>query len=1019
MGTQSWLVLLMLVILPVVLTKTTTTSTEEPPKKHIAKADDPLYNKMLPNQLNFLHDDKIPMADNPLFNKMLPNLTENEIEEDDILKRKESFKDVDHGFGKKPLFENSKPIKVVAITPKPAAVTTTTKSAKIVVTPSNKAESTTDDSYEYSDEYDDDEKINFDELGKIMTDKHKDNSANSNLLNKLLKISSTSPPAVITTTTALPLKEIINETNPVKIEELDDSSSYEYNDNDNIETIDFDEISKLLRDHRNRNKKAKDEIDNETDADYTDGEYDELDDDYSIEQDAKSCPRDCICEKNMHAYLVATCSRLDVETQKFSSVITDLQVLDIPPKYPIVLGEDFFKKLGLTRVSSIKISNCTIEYISKTAFSGLTKLYSVNLTNTGIDMIHPDTFVNNTELKLLTLSGNNLHAMQQSNSPFADYMIKSQSIEELHIAKCNLNEILPTAFDELRNIDYINLAGNGLKTLPSTLFDKVDTIEELDLSGNRITKLPKNIFKKTSLAILNLKQNEITANFDFITKDLQKLDLSECKIRTINGQMFEGMEGLTNLILKGNHIKKIQPMAFATLKNLRHIDLSHNDLEQISALTFIGNQKLDVIKLNDNPRLKKLPSEGFVAPSGGKFDTYYIDISNCDINEIGDKVFSTMPQLTRINLSWNNIQAISVGVFSYLNKLMDLDLSNNLITDIDELTFLHNTNLNKLILSGNPIERLSLKTFLPIQYLTELDISDCDLRSLWDSKSVKQGTKVLENLKLLNVSYNEIKTIHHVNLETLVNLKVLDITNNPMVCDQDFKNLIKWLGQKKVSLGGDGDREKAEIKLLGGDNAANLLEWSNFAKSICMPNKQEAIGHLENLEDDDDDDEEDDDDLDEDMENENEFEDDKENAVDSKDHILDDDEYIYDDEDEDNTDEKDILTDAANAIQSIDDAILGGKRNRLEDEEIIIEEPIFASYRYLWPILIIVFSALAVMLLVAKVISMMMQKRGERYRQALLASKNNIVYQKLSEDIYAPTTPKFIHTNSYTPISQV
>lgn len=74
-----------------------------------------------------------------------------------------------------------------------------------------------------------------------------------------------------------------------------------------------------------------------------------------------------------------------------------------------------------------------------------------------------------------------------------------------------------------------------------------------------------------------------------------------------------------------------------------------------------------------------------------------------------------------------------------------------------------------------------------------------------------------------------------------------------------------------------------------------------------------------------------------------------------------------------------------------------------------------SNYNYLKPILIIVFAVLALLIIIGKIVSMMMRRRGERYRQAILASKNSIVYQKLSEDI-GPTTPKF---NRYAPINQV
>ncbi|XP_030558658.1 uncharacterized protein LOC115761138 [Drosophila novamexicana] len=927
------------------------------------------------------------------------------------------------------------------------------------------SKNSTDENYEYDENYDYD-MYNYDSSESEQDDD--DVKDTTSVRPKKAKPSKTSTPKLHPIEESTSSKAKISE-DDVNDNKIDSDSASVNQDDIGVDEDDDDDDD-------------DDEDDDDDDSDFDD-ETDKLtDEEQVVFSENVPCPRYCTCSHNINSYLVATCSRLDPGTQKFGSDITDLVVTNVGPKYPILLGPKFFLQLGLKYVASIKIANCTIEYMHPEAFHGLDELYAVNMTDVGVAIINPDTFAQNKKLRMLTISGNDLSVMSTLH-----YLIKSSSIEELDLSRNNLMELNPSAFSKLTNIVYISLAQNNLQKIPENVFETVDSIEELDLSYNSLKELPANVFNGTALSILHLKYNSFTGDLHFGVKDLQQLDLSFNSIVHVHHSMFDKMPGLTNLNLKGNGITKIQPDSFLTLETLRHIDLSMNELDQVSSMLFFKNAELDVIRLNDNPRLSQLPTDGFLS-SNGIFTVYYLDLSSCAVGALGHKTFSTMPHLTTLKLAWNNINNLPQATFANLTKLIDLDLSNNLISQFDDLLFIENNEITKLNLAGNPITKLSVRLFMPLRQLRSLDVNDCELTSLLTDKQFGVDYKFFETLRSFNASNNSIKRISESDVKVFKNLRSLDITHNPLKCDEDFQQFISYVSlhtqmmpkkmpalanledlasvfqiesqvgwaqlaqevcrHSNISTDEEEDLEKrleeSEKKLDDDENQLLSVMDKSVLDKTKLSNMQNIMKGSASSEDKDKD--KDSDSAEEDLNNGGEEKETNDFAYEDSEY---DDDSDSDEEDDEQTNKQNEKTKTENAFKKyietelkpmikdqglkVEEVDISKETNETfmldklgidsDEEEIIIERGriYYNSSNYLIPTIIVVTCLLVILLGLAKMVAMILRKRGERYRMAILASKNSFVYQKLTEDIVKPTSnePKQPKVHRYAPINQV
>lgn len=105
-------------------------------------------------------------------------------------------------------------------------------------------------------------------------------------------------------------------------------------------------------------------------------------------------------------------------------------------------------------------------------------------------------------------------------------------------------------------------------------------------------------------------------------------------------------------------------------------------------------------------------------------NTEKIAIKDTKLENINEKLFSGLSQLTRLDLTGNGIKTIHKNALVDLTALTRIDLSFNNIESLDSETFENNINLKNISLGQNEIKSLNVDLFARNLELQRLDLSD-------------------------------------------------------------------------------------------------------------------------------------------------------------------------------------------------------------------------------------------------------------------------------------------------------
>lgn len=241
-----------------------------------------------------------------------------------------------------------------------------------------------------------------------------------------------------------------------------------------------------------------------------------------------------------------------------------------------------------------------------------------------------------------------LHNNQINNAGFPMELHNLASVETVYLYGNQLDEFpvnLP------KNTRVLHLQENNIQTISRAALAQLTRLEELHLDDNSISTVgvEEGAFREAvSLKLLFLTKNHLSSVPIGLPEDLKELRLDENRIAIIAEEAFQNVTRLQRLLLDGNLLtdEGIAPGTFRDLSNLRELTLARN------SLTF-------------PPPL--LPSQALVK----------LSLQENQIDQIPVDAFAGLNRLERLDISSNQLQSLTQGVFDELSSLRHLMVKNN------------------------------------------------------------------------------------------------------------------------------------------------------------------------------------------------------------------------------------------------------------------------------------------------------------------------------------------------------
>uniref|UniRef100_A0A3Q1J366 Chondroadherin-like protein n=1 Tax=Anabas testudineus TaxID=64144 RepID=A0A3Q1J366_ANATE len=496
---------------------------------------------------------------------------------------------------------------------------------------------------------------------------------------------------------------------------------------------------------------------------------------------------------------------------------------------------------GLQNIKLLRLSHNSLNYLDTEAFAGLFTLTRLSLDHNELQL--PEVTRLDLSYNPMTYLGEEAVSMAKLTHLFLDHM-SLQELVNTAVSKCPSLTHLDVSHNQLRVIQpfsegppklaRLNLAGNPIycncylrplrewaiqrkvKLLgtcrgPAHLAgENLDAVYPPELrcqsqeamlkaefeEATRImappTKEPENRVKCPANCVCEAETHHSSCENRGHTKvprgfspSTRLLDLRGNHFHYIPSNSFPGVAQVVSLHLQRCKIVEVEDGAFSGMKGLIYLYLSENDLTSLSPNAFKGLPQLTYLHLEKN-RFTSFPTGAFKLVPG----LLALHLENNTITKLEAGILNGAEGLRALYLTGNGISQVSPRALSQASDLDTLHLGGNKLKEVPTEALSKLGNLRDLRLSGNSIRWVGPNAFQPLERsLKELYLDNMGL----EKNSLAGLGPGLRSLFLEGNQLEEVPDLH-----PLTSLEVINLANNPLMCDCPLLPLRMWI--EKVNL---------------------------------------------------------------------------------------------------------------------------------------------------------------------------------------------------------------------------